>query len=168
MDNTLRLSQLNRIGVWLGIKLGILLALLYMTLFILLTVLSSRTAISSTQQATGIATTGIIVLLVGGTVGILLAAVIGGVTGWLIAVLIRRSLTRLSRVTATALGVFVGVGIALPLNVLLWPGRFSPGFIYQLALAAPSIVYVIASGFMGLRLHQKALALSSQTSATGS
>jgi hypothetical protein len=153
MTSTRPRSHLTVDGIKLGLKLALILSLLYIFLILVIT-FSDRTFTSGMPFTFYVSFSGSI-LGIGVVFGGIPAVVIGVITGGLIAFIIERSQSKLSRVTALMLGLFISVGIATAINIPLLPKNPDQVYMYRTYLAIPSIIYVMAGGYAGLRLYIK-------------
>ena len=139
-------------GIKLGLKLASILSILYLCFLIAVFNLGPRQGGTSYFLATVL-----VIVPYGIILGTLPSMVIGMVTGWSIAYVIKRFSTKFSRKTAFLLGLLVGVGVALVVNSPLLPKSTYDTGMYLVSWGIPSLIYILASGYMGIRLYSKAM-----------
>ena len=139
-------------GAGYGVFLGGALALLYMMMYSLALALAN---FKPTQPETWLNQLGVtigVVFVVGSQIGILPAALIGGFTGALIGIVVGLLYDKLSRRAAFIVGVLVSIGIAAPLNLLTFPRPPYAYHDYVFIIAVPSFIYILAEGYIGVRV----------------
>lgn len=146
-------NHLTTSGIRLGAKLAVLLSFLYICLR-LLVVLGPFIGAGGPPLSWYLVT-GLVIFGYGLVLGILPALVTGVITGWLIAFVIQRFRATFSRTTACLLGLLISMGIAIVINLLLFPKKPFEIEAYQTYVAIPSIIYIVVSGYMGVRLYIK-------------
>jgi hypothetical protein len=146
-------NHLTTNGIRLGMKLAALLSFLYICLR-LLVVLGPFIGAGGPPLSWYLVT-GLVIFGYGVVLGVLPALVIGAITGWLIAFVIQRFRVTFSRTTACLLGLLISVGIAIVINLLLFPKKPFETEAYQTYVVIPSIIYIVVSGYMGVRLYIK-------------
>lgn len=145
MEIAQRQAVLSKIGLRLGVNLGFWLAVVYAILVsVLFVFLYSRP--SPTLLAILF---GIIFLC---AIGIFPSIIIGAFTGWLIGKTLERFVHHLSRRVAFSLGILICVGIALFVNSVFLG--------LQYVIFVPSVIYVGAGGYVGVRLYRENLKAS--------
>jgi uncharacterized membrane protein len=146
-------------GIWIGLMLGGLLSLLYLALVVVVGIIWDIGAFANNSRPISVSSlfsTATFVTFFGCLYGVLPALIIGPITGWLIAVVILQYRERLSRRAAYMIGASISMGIALMINIILRflsLGQPDGTFVYFLLLGVPSILYILAGSYMGIRLY---------------
>ena len=111
-----------------------------------------------------------LIFVIGGLFGTLPVIVLGAITGWLIAISIKKIYGRLSSLTAIVPGLLISLTVVLFMNLLLSPVSIlrSQNFVFLIWLNAPSIIYVLAGGYASTRLYRRYAEAQRQTSETDS